>query len=144
MTRPPEYDNLLRVGHLKKAVSSRESIGQFVRTAEEMKTGAELPMPNSARFFLAYEGMFSMVMAVLEHFEVRPGDGGGHRATAIGRVAADLTLSPAKQSTLTRLHDIRNRVTYRAPLPPISKADADAMQTILNDMLDAAKTLLSR
>ena len=144
MTRPPEYDNLLRVGHLKRAVSSRESIDQFVRTAEEMQAGAESPMPNSARFLLAYEGMFSMVMAVLEHFEVRPGDGGGHRATAIGRAGADLALTPAKQSTLTRLHDIRNRVTYRAPLPPISKADADAMQAILNDMLAAAKTHFSR
>ena len=75
---------------------------------------------------------------------LRPGEGGGHRSTAIGRVAADLALSPAKQSTLTRLHDIRNRVTYRAPLPPITKADADAMQAILNDMLAAARILFSR
>jgi len=69
-------------------------------------------MPNSARFLLAYEGMFSVVMAVLESHEVRPGDSGGHRATAIQRVAADLRLDAAQQSVLARLHDVRNRVTY--------------------------------
>lgn len=64
----------------------------------------------------------------LEFYEVRPGDIGGHRVTAIKRVAADLRLDPAKQSALGRLHDIRNRVTYRAPIPPISKSDENAMQ----------------
>lgn len=85
--------------------------------------------------------MFSVVMAVLEFHGVRPGDGGGHRATAIARVATDLKLEPARQSALTRLHDARNRVTYRTPIPPITKTDADAMQRILQDMLAAAKAL---
>lgn len=142
MSRPAEYDNLLKTGAFKEAVSSKDSIAQFIRTADEMQVAARTPMPESARFALAYEGMFNVVMAVLEFHEVRPGDGGGHRTTAIGRVAADLKLEPAKQSALTRLHDSRNRVTYRKPIPPITKADADAMQRILDDMLPAAKALL--
>ncbi len=97
---------------------------------------------QSVRFALAYEGMFSVVMAVLESYDVRPGDGGGHRTTAIARVAADLRLDTAKQSVLYRLHDVRNRVTYRTPIPPITAADAIAMQTILDDMLTAARTLI--
>ncbi len=141
MTRPPEYDNLLKIGAFKDAVSSKESRNQFVRTAEDMQASANVPMLDSARFLLAYEGMFSVVMAVLEFHGVRPGDGGGHRTTAIGRVAVDLKLEAAKQSVLVRLHDVRNRVTYRSPLPPITRADADAMQAILNDMLSAAKRL---
>lgn len=99
-------------------------------------------MRDSARFLLAYEGVFSVVMAVLEAYEVRLGDGGGHRSTAIARVAADLRLTPAKQSVLIRLHDVRNRVTYRQPIPPITKADADAMQAILEEVLPAAITLI--
>ncbi len=83
-----------------------------------------------------------MSMAVLEFYEVRPGDTGGHRVTAIKRVAVDLGLDVPKQSVLSRLHDLRNRVTYKAPLPPITKADADAMQTILEEVLPAAKALL--
>jgi hypothetical protein len=142
MNRPPEYDNLLRTQAFKPAVSSRDSIQQFLQTAEGMRTDARLPMRDSARFLLAYEGMFSVVMAVLEAYEVRPGDGGGHRSTAIARVAADLRLSPAKQSVLIRLHDVRNRVTYRQPIPPITKADANAMQAILDDMLPAAIALI--
>jgi hypothetical protein len=142
VVRPTEYENLLRTGAFKDAVASKDSIAQFIRTAEEMQAGAKSPMADSARFFLAYEGMFSVVMAVLEFYEVRPGDGGGHRSTAIGRVAVDLGLRPAKQSVLTRLHDVRNRVTYRRPIPPIAKADADALQTVLDEMLVAAKTLV--
>jgi hypothetical protein len=86
--------------------------------------------------------MFNIVMAVLEFHEVRPGDTGGHRVTAIQRVAADLRLDAGKQSVLARLHDVRNRVTYRQPLPPITKADADAMQMLLADMLPAARALI--
>jgi hypothetical protein len=85
--------------------------------------------------------MFNVVMAVLEFHEVRPGDAGGHRVTAVKRVAADLNLSVAKQSVLGRLHDVRNRVTYRAPLPPITRADADALRALLEEMLPAAKAL---
>lgn len=142
MPRPPEYDALLKIGSLKEAVSSKDSLAQFLQTADEMAVAARSPMPNSARFLLAYEGMFSVVMAVLEFYEVRPGDAGGHRATAIQRVAADLKLDAAKQSVVARLHDVRNRVTYRAPLPPITKADADALLAILQEMLAAARSMI--
>lgn len=142
MPRPPEYENLLKIGSFKEAVSNKESIAQFLRTADDMVVAAKVPVPDSARFFLAYEGMFCVVMAVLEFYEVRPADTGGHRATAIKRVAADLKLDVPKQSVLGRLHDVRNRVTYRAPLPPITKADADALRTILEEMLPAAKALI--
>lgn len=142
MPRPVEYDALLKIGSFKPAVSSPSAISQFLRNAEDMRVAAAAPMPESARFLLAYEGMFSAVMAVLEFHEVRPGDAGGHRATAIQRVAADLKLDTAQQSVLARLHDMRNRVTYRAPLPPITKADADAMQALLQALLPAARALI--
>jgi hypothetical protein len=64
-------------------VSGKDSIAQFLWTADDMVAAAKLPMPDSARFFLAYEGMFNVVIAVLEFYEVRPADTGGHRATAI-------------------------------------------------------------
>lgn len=142
MPRPATYDALLRIGSFKEAVSNPDSIAQFLRTAGDMVAAISAAQPESARFLLAYEGMFNVVMAVLEFYEVRPGDSGGHRVTAIRRVADDLRLDAAKQSALGRLHDIRNRVTYRAPIPPISKSDAEAMQTILEQMLPAAKALI--
>lgn len=141
MPRPPEYDALIKIGSFKSAITNTGSIRQFLQSAEEMVAATEHPMADSARFLLAYEGMFSVVMAVLEFHEARPGDSGGHRATAIKRVAADLGLAGPKQSVLSRLHDVRNRVTYRAPLPPITKADADALCTILREMLQGARTL---
>jgi hypothetical protein len=142
MPRPVEYDALLKIGSFKAAASSPPAISQFLHTAQDMLDATAAPMPDSARFLLAYEGMFSVVMAVLEFHEVRPGDAGGHRATAIQRVAAELKLDTAQQSVLARLHDMRNRVTYRAPLPPITRAEADAMQAVLKALLPAAKALI--
>ena len=142
MIRPIEYDNLQKLGSFKKAVSSKESIEQFMKTAQEHQAASKVVMGASSQFLLAYEGMFAVVMAVLEFHEVRPGDAGGHRATAIGRVAADLGLDIAKRSALVRLHDSRNRVTYRESHPPVTKSDAVSMQSILGDMPSAARKLV--
>lgn len=136
MPRQPEYDRLLRIGTFKEAASSPDSIVQFLRTADDMLAATAQPIPDSARFILAYEGMFSVVMAVLEHHEVRPGDSGGHRVTAIQRVASDLKLTAAKQSALGRLHDdcmtlglgesLSRRCAWirRAPIPSAGDAKA--------------------
>ena len=142
MPRPAEYDNLLQRGLLKAAVAQPASVEQFMRTASDLARAAEHPMVDSARFTLAYEAMFNVVMAVLEFHEVRPGDSPGHRVTALQRVAADLNLDAARQSALARLHDVRNRVTYRAPIPPVTAADVAALQAIVAQMLPAAKQLL--
>ncbi len=142
MTRPPEYETLVGRGSLKAAAADPLSIAQFMRVAQQMQTTVQTPLPDAARFVLAYDGMFNVVMVILEFHETRPGDTAGHRATAIQRVAADLHLAPAKFSALTRLHDARNRVTYRSAIPPITKADADAMQMVLDDFLLAGSRLL--
>ena len=65
MTRPVEYDSLLKIGSFKEAVTSPASIAQFKQSAREMQQALTAEMPDSARFLLAYEGMFCVVMAVL-------------------------------------------------------------------------------
>lgn len=122
---------------------SEKSIAQFLQAAGELQEDAKSAARSTSKFTLAYEGMFSVVMAVLEFHGVRPGDASGHRATSIGRAAADLGLSSAQQSVLLRLHDVRNRVTYRKPIPPVTKSDAEAMQSILTAMFEAARVLIS-
>jgi hypothetical protein len=133
---------LLKTNTFQVAVSSKDSFQQFMRTAEGMQGDAKVPMRDPARLLLAYEGMFGIVMAVLQFHDGRPGDGGGHRATANRASGRGPEARPAKQGVSARWHDVRNRVTYRQPIPPIRKADADAMQTILDEMLPAAKVLI--
>lgn len=142
MARPTEYDNLVKIGQLKDADSSPDSIAQFMQMAQDMRADAQANARTSTKFYLAYEGMFNVIMAVLESYGTRPGDGAGHRVTAISRVAVDLGLDAGEQSTLGRLHDLRNRVTYRKPIPPATKADAVAMETLLAKMLPAAHALM--
>jgi len=143
VARPTEYDNLLKIGQLKEAESTQDSINQFVQIAQDMLADAHTNTRTSTKFYLAYEGMFNIVMAVLEFYGTRPGDGAGHRATAIARVAVDLGLGNEKQSALRRLHDLRNRVTYRKPIPPATNADASAMESLLAEMLPASLALMN-
>jgi hypothetical protein len=143
VTRPAEYEKLLEIGSFKTALASKASIDQFMQNADELLTTAKGTASSVSKFSLAYDSMFNVVMAVLEFYEVRPGDAGGHRVTAIQRVAADLGLDSTKQSVLGRLHDSRNRVTYRQPIPPVNKTDADAMQKIADEMFSAATVLIS-
>ena len=142
MQRPATYEALLGIGSFKEALPDPGAVRQYLRTASDMVDACAHTTSDAARFVLAYEGMFHVVMAVLTFHHVRPGDTSGHRVTAIQRVADDLQLDVAARSVLARLHDIRNRVTYRAPIPPITRADAEAMARILTAMLPAARALI--
>lgn len=132
MTRPVEYDNLIEKGAFKPATIDQNSIAQFMRSAEEMLVTSKATTSAAPRFTLAYEGMFNVVMAVLEFHGVRPDDSPGHRVTAIQRVAADLGFDWEKQSALRRLHGNRNRLTYRQSVADLG-AQPDAQPPEMDD-----------
>lgn len=131
-SRPPEYDNLVALGILKVAASNPDSIAQYVRTATELLADAK-KSTNSAhgRYLMAYEGLFSLAMAVLEFHGTRPGDGEGHRISALQRFAADMGFTPGQVKTLTDAHNLRNARTYRSPIPPITHAQVEGVVTLL-------------
>lgn len=63
MARPTEYDNLVKIGQLKDADSSPDSIAQFMQMAQDMLADAQANARTSTKFYLAYEGMFNVIMA---------------------------------------------------------------------------------
>ena len=131
--RSPEYDNLVARGILKTAVSNPVSLAQYVRTAKELLVDAK----NSAnyahgRYLMAYEGLFSLAMAVLEFHGTRPGDGEGHRISALQRFAAEIGFTPGQVKTLTDAHNLRNARTYRTPIPPSTQAQAEGVIALLD------------
>lgn len=143
LTRSPAYDNLIGKGNLKPSPRIQASIDQFLRVARDLLQDARLAAVSPhGQYLMAYEGIFSVVMAVLEHHESRPGDGEGHRTIAIQRVAADLELDPARFAAVTRLHAERNRSIYKAPIPPISVEQAALAVQLLAEMLDRARPLI--
>ena len=144
MTRPVAYDNLIANGNLKPAARNPLSIQQYLRVANDTLSAAKITtISPHAQYILAYEGIFSVVMAVLEHYETRPGEGDGHRIIAIQRVAGDLKVDPDEFSAITRLHAERNRAVYRSSIPPINKAQAEAAISILGHMYEMASKLLT-
>jgi hypothetical protein len=88
---------------------------------------------------MAYEGYYAIVQAVLEFYEVRTKDAG--RNLAIQRVSQDLRLSTGEFASITKAHARRNNTSYISPFPPVSRAEAAAMVTILDKYLPAAYAL---
>lgn len=90
MPRPPEYENLIKVKAFEAVQPTKGAVAGFLRdAAESLEVASSVdPKRTKQRFTLAYEGFYSLVLAVLEFHEVRSKDSG--RNLAIQRVALQL------------------------------------------------------
>ena len=141
MPRPTEYENLIAAKAFEAVPSTPGAIAGFLRNAADYKATATGVSPNLHLqiFTLAYEGFFQVVQAVLEFYEVRTKDAG--RNAAIQRVSSSLAVSTAEFQFITKAHARRNGTSYVSPFPPVSKAEADTMLSILTKYLPVAHTL---
>lgn len=141
MTRLTEYENLIKTRALEAVTPTPGAIAGFLRNAADYKSTAEGldPVRSLQVFTLAYEGYFQIVQAVLEFYEVRTKDAG--RNLAIQRVTASLGVSSQEFAFITKAHERRNGTSYLSPFPPVSKAEAITMLTILGKYLPVAHTL---
>lgn len=143
-TRSTEYENLVARGILKAAAKNTDSIDQYVKTASDLLLDARRTSNSPhGRYLMAYEGLFSLAMAVLEYRGTRPGDGEGHRISALQRFAADLGFTPGQVKTLTDAHNLRNARTYRSPIPPITGAQAHGVVSLLETALPKVKAMVA-
>jgi len=127
MERPAEYENLIKAGYFHEVAPTSGFKEQYLKVAEGYLQDAEQSATTATRYLLGYEAYYQIVQAVLERFGVRATDRQGHRTVAIQRVSADLALSPGEIKLITDCHNRRNESVYRAPLPPITVQEADAM-----------------
>ena len=141
MTRPIEYENLIKTRAFEAVTPTPGAIAGFLRNAADYKATAEELNPDRALqvFTLAYEGYFQVVQAVLAFYEVRTKDAG--RNLAIQRVSASLGASPQEFAFITKAHERRNGTSYLSPFPPVSKAEAATMLAILVKYLPVAHEL---
>ena len=143
-TRSTEYENLVARGILKAAAKSADSIDQYVKTASDLLADARRPSNSPhGRYLMAYEGLFSLAMAVLEYHGTRPGDGEGHRISALQRFAADLGFTPGQVKTLTDAHNLRNARPYRSPIPPITGAQVKGVVSLLEAALPKVNEMIA-
>ncbi|HDR9485755.1 TPA: hypothetical protein QDC20_004864 [Burkholderia aenigmatica] len=141
MPRPTEYENLIKAKAFDAVAPTPGAIAGFLRNATDYKaTADELDSARHLQVFtLAYEGYFQVVQAILEFYEVRTKDAG--RNLAIQRVSASLGVSPREFAFITKAHERRNGTSYVSPFPPVSKAEAATMLSILTKYLPVAHTL---
>lgn len=138
MTRPIEYENLIKTKAFEEVLQTPGATHGFLDNARDyLETAKEISPDKSLQIFtMAYEGYFQIVQAVLEHHGVRTKDAG--RNLAILRVSSDLQLTSAEMPFVIRAHERRNSTAYRSPFPPVSNADATAMVHILQKYLPKA------
>lgn len=142
MSHPPEYENLIKTRALEPAVVPAGAVQGFLRNAADY-LGTANALSASERplqvFTLCYEGYFQLVQAVLAVHQVRAKDAG--RNMVIQRVSADLRLTSAEMAFIIRAHERRNGTSYTSPFPPVSKAEAEAMRSLLGAYLPQAVAL---
>lgn len=146
MTRPAEYENLIRSRALEAVQPTPGAVagflknaGNFLALSRALLAGTPVATEPMQVFTNAYEGYHQLVQAVLEFRGVRTREAG--RALAIQRVSADLQLSVPEMAAVIRAHERRNDTSYRSPFPPLSRADAATMVGILEKCLPAARAL---
>lgn len=139
MTRPVEYDNLIKTRAFEAVQPTAGAVAGYLKNAQDYLDVAKgLDAGRTLQVFtMAYEGYFAIVQAVLEHHEVRTKDAG--RNLAIQRVSQDLQLSAGEFAAVSRAHERRNNTSYVSPFPPVSKAEAGAMVAILEKYLPLAR-----
>jgi hypothetical protein len=144
MPRPPEYENLIKTGAFEAVAGIPGAAQSYLNNASDYLGAAQnegASMKPLQVFTLAYEGYYALVQAILEHHQVRTKESG--RNLAIQRVAHDLGLTPPEFSAVVRAHARRNDTSYKSPFPPVSRAEAQAMTSILAKSLPVARTLLA-
>jgi hypothetical protein len=141
MSRPVEYENLIKTKAFEAVAPTPGAIGGFLRNAADYRaTAKELDSDRHLQIFtMAYEGYFQVVQAVLEFYEVRTKDAG--RNLAIQRVSTSLGVTAQEFAFITKAHERRNGTSYLSPFPPVSKAEAVTMVDILSKYLPVAHAL---
>ncbi len=141
MSRPPEYENLIKTRAFEAVAPTAGAVAGFLRNAGDYLDTAKCldPARTLQVFTMAYEGYFQVVQAVLEFHEVRTKDAG--RNLAIQRVSADLKLDAREIAFVIKAHERRNGTSYTSPFPPVSKAEAATLVSILEKYLPQAQTL---
>lgn len=78
-----------------------------------------------------------MAVGVLALYDLRPGDGDGHRVTALQGALGTLGLDPSQMALASRIHDQRNTKIYKLPIDA-SEGDAKDAASILGAALALA------
>lgn len=131
----------MRSGLVKEGDREQEDIDQYVTNAGDLLADAGRATSNLGRFLLAYEGIHCIALAVLNHLGARPGDGEGHRSIALQFAVGAMGLDKRHPETLRAVmhaHTMRNQKIYQQPVPPLSKATADAAVSLLKGILPHA------
>jgi hypothetical protein len=141
MTRPAEYQNLIKTKAFEEVAPTPGAVQQYLQNSRNYLATAKLVDQEFSLqvFTLAYEGFFQIVQAVLEFYEVRTKDAG--RNLAIQRVSTDLKVDLPEFALINRAHSRRNATSYQSPFPPVSKAEAAALVAILEKYIPTAYRL---
>ena len=142
--RPTEYENLISLGYFHNITPEPGYKQQYLKVAQDYLIDSSQTNTAVTRYLLGYEAFYQVVQAMLEHFAVRATDRQGHRTIAIQRVSADLGLTPGEIKLISLFHNRRNEYIYRAPLPPVSEQEAQAMVELANKAVTAAVALMQR
>ncbi|WP_105416485.1 hypothetical protein [Neorhizobium sp. T25_27] len=147
MSWQENIDNLIRIGTFKRTDYIADDVRQYVIYAKEYLADAEKTETTRSRFLLAYEGMHSLSLAVLNRVGVRSEGSDGHRQTAFQVALMVIEVDEVRKGASTAImgfHRTRNTITYQSPFPPMSEKVGTAAIEALKFMLAATEKFLAQ
>ena len=142
MHGPNQYSNLIKRGYFHEVAPEDGYKEQYLLVAKNYLADAAQTTTPATKYLLGYEAYYQVVQAILEWFGVRATDRQGHRTVAIQRVSADLGLTAGEIKLMTEFHSRRNESIYRAPLPPVTTQEADAMLALAKKAYASAMAII--
>lgn len=141
--RPIELDNLAKKGYFKEAIRDQAELDQMFKVAQDqLKDSRNASINAHSRYMMAYEGLHSLAMMCLLHYELRPSDQAGHRTLALQKFCEILNLGGGMMKIVTDTHTRRNEATYRSAIPPLTHKDAEMVIKVLEKSLPLAESLI--
>lgn len=131
--RPPELENLVRIGSLRDEPASRSEYDGLLRSAEaRLVDAANEDVSSNGRFDLAYNAAHGLALAALRRLGYRP----VNRYIVFQALEHTLDVDKPTCRLLAKCHEHRNRFEYGGEAP-IDEA-------LLRELLEAARELSRR
>jgi hypothetical protein len=129
---------MLAKGTIKKADRNPAHIEEWISTAEAKLADARIEkLSPGSRFLLAYEGIYAISTAFMNHNGARM-DGEGHRNNLLQLAAQELGF--CSNANIAAIHRARNRTTYTDPIPPVN----EKLSKLTTDVLELAVTAIRK
>jgi hypothetical protein len=130
--------DMIAANVLEPAERDDRSIREWLRVAGAyFRDSLNVSLSRQTRFIAAYEGIYTVAVAVLNYYGTRPTEGEVNRMLAIQTAFAEIGVNSAR--AIANIHKMHSDSTSRGALPPISEMATFGTARLLGRAVEALR-----